>query len=179
MALKVFDLECANGHVFEGWFSSHDDYHAQQGQGLLTCPLCNNHRVARRVAASRIHTGSRTISGSHSAEEQQAHEHRAEARRTHEESVSHHDAERAGIPAEAPRLSPELQARLMQHMRQMVRSADNVGTRFAEEARRIHEGEARERAIRGTATREEVEALADDGIAALPLPAAFDDDKLQ
>lgn len=169
MALKVFDLECANGHVFEGWFASHDDYHTQQNQGLLSCPLCSSQNVSRRVAASRIQTGSRS-----------APEHTAAVEPQHESgrALSAADAERAGIPA-APRLTPAMQAQLLQHMRELVRSADNVGENFAQEARRIHEGEAPERAIRGTATREEFEALAEDGIAALPVPAMLDDDKLQ
>jgi hypothetical protein len=45
-----------------------------------------------------------------------------------------------------------------------------VGTRFAEEARKIHYGEREERNIRGQATREETEALLDEGIDVLPLP---------
>ncbi|MDH3688817.1 MAG: DUF1178 family protein [Gammaproteobacteria bacterium] len=48
---------------------------------------------------------------------------------------------------------------------------DNVGSQFAEEARRIHHGEAEERGIRGTATGEEVKALKEEGIPALPIPA--------
>jgi len=60
-----------------------------------------------------------------------------------------------------------------------VRNTDNVGERFAQEARRMHEGEIEERAIRGTATAQEREALADDGIVVLPIPEYLDDDRLQ
>ena len=55
-------------------------------------------------------------------------------------------------------------------MRKLVAATEDVGPRFATEARRIHEGEAPERAIRGQATREETEALLDEGIPVLPLP---------
>ena len=62
----------------------------------------------------------------------------------------------------------------------MLRNTENVGARFAEEARRIHEGEADERPIRGTASREEErEALAEDGIEVMALPDFLDDDRLQ
>lgn len=47
---------------------------------------------------------------------------------------------------------------------------EDVGEQFAEEARRMHYAEAPERAIRGVATRDETEALLDEGIPVLPLP---------
>lgn len=47
---------------------------------------------------------------------------------------------------------------------------DYVGPRFADEARKMHEGEANERPIWGEATPEEAQALAEDGIPAAPLP---------
>jgi hypothetical protein len=45
-----------------------------------------------------------------------------------------------------------------------------VGSRFAEEARRIHNGKAEERPIHGTATIEEASELAEDGIPVVALP---------
>jgi len=51
-----------------------------------------------------------------------------------------------------------------------VRSAENVGRHFPEEARKIHYEEAPARAIRGQASREETESLLEEGIAVLPLP---------
>jgi hypothetical protein len=50
-----------------------------------------------------------------------------------------------------------------------------VGPSFAEEARRIHEGEAEERPIWGEATPDEAQELIEDGIPALPLPALPDE----
>jgi hypothetical protein len=54
--------------------------------------------------------------------------------------------------------------------RQVLAHTENVGERFAEEARRMHYGEAEERAIRGQASREEAVALMEEGIEVLPLP---------
>ena len=48
-------------------------------------------------------------------------------------------------------------------------NTDDVGDRFAEEARKIHYGETKERGIRGQASRAETEALLEEGIAVLPL----------
>lgn len=45
----VFDLECLNGHTFEGWFENKEDLDNQQVQGLLTCPVCETATVSRKV----------------------------------------------------------------------------------------------------------------------------------
>jgi hypothetical protein len=57
----------------------------------------------------------------------------------------------------------------------MLDSTEDVGARFPEEARRIHYGEVEERGIRGQASREDAEALRDEGIevVSVPLPAAL------
>lgn len=70
-------------------------------------------------------------------------------------------------------LQEDVHHKVMQLMRDMVARSEDVGERFAEEARRMHYDEIPERAIRGTATRDECEALADEGIAVLPLPPAL------
>jgi hypothetical protein len=63
-----------------------------------------------------------------------------------------------------------LQAEWLKIVRHVIANTEDVGERFAEEARRIHYGETEERGIRGQASREETEALVDEGIAVLPLP---------
>jgi hypothetical protein len=67
------------------------------------------------------------------------------------------------------------QARVLEMLRQVVANTEDVGERFVDEARRMHYNEAPERAIRGVATPQECEALADEGIdvMALPLPAVL------
>jgi len=50
------------------------------------------------------------------------------------------------------------------------KSADNVGANFAVEARKIHAGDAPERAIFGHAKPDEARALFEDGVPVLPLP---------
>lgn len=65
---------------------------------------------------------------------------------------------------------PSLQAAWLKMVRHVMANTDDVGERFAEEARRIHYGETEERGIRGQASREETEALIEEGIGVLPLP---------
>ncbi len=59
----------------------------------------------------------------------------------------------------------------MKGLREHLKSnADDVGDKFAEEARKMHYGETEERNIYGEATMDEAKALHDEGIPALPLP---------
>jgi hypothetical protein len=69
----------------------------------------------------------------------------------------------------------QIQAMWVQMARRIIETTEDVGPRFAEEARKIHYREAEDRAIRGTASADETAALADEGIEvlALPLPAAL------
>jgi hypothetical protein len=70
-----------------------------------------------------------------------------------------------------------VQARWLKMVRHVIANTEDVGPRFADEARRIHYGDAAERAIRGQASGAEREALREEGIEvhALPIPAAFED----
>ncbi|HJV87054.1 MAG TPA: DUF1178 family protein [Noviherbaspirillum sp.] len=67
-------------------------------------------------------------------------------------------------------VSQQIQAEVIEVMRKIVASTEDVGERFAEEARRIHYNEAPERAIRGTASQSERAALAEEGIEVMSLP---------
>lgn len=58
----------------------------------------------------------------------------------------------------------------------MMAASEDVGTAFAEEARRIHYQEAPERPIRGQTTDEEYEALQEEGIGVIRLPAIKKED---
>jgi hypothetical protein len=141
--MKVLDLRCANGHGFEGWFGSEDDFLDQNGRGLVECPLCANHVVSRLPSAPRLN-----LSGAR---------------------------EPAPAPAKSEPAAADLQALWMQAVRHAIANTDDVGERFAEEARRIHYGETDVRGIRGVASAEERHALHEEGIEvlALPIPPAL------
>lgn len=170
MALKVFDLQCEQGHVFEGWFGSDDSFESQQARGLLSCPVCNSQKVVKKLTASRIS--------------------RSRDRHLPEPSATSSSSVPAALPSTAlskdrPLAAPDteqlaqLQAQILHKVREIVRNTENVGPRFAEEALRMHNGETAERAIRGTATPAEREALAEEGVTVLPIPDYLDDDRMQ
>jgi hypothetical protein len=52
--MKVLNLRCAQDHLFEGWFSSVEEFQAQDQQGLLACPLCDDKTIARVPSAPRL-----------------------------------------------------------------------------------------------------------------------------
>ncbi len=147
--MKVLNLQCSHGHAFEGWFASHDDYEAQRERGLVSCPLCNDVEVTKMPSAPRLNLG-------HGA--QQA-------------SSTAASAVPAAPAQDVAQMTPQhLQAAWMKMVRHVMANTEDVGTKFAEEARRIHHGETESRNIRGQASREETEALLDEGIDILPLP---------
>ncbi|HRH85751.1 MAG TPA: DUF1178 family protein [Rubrivivax sp.] len=52
--MKVLNLRCANGHGFEGWFASDDEFMSQNGSGLIECPLCADRIISRLPSAPRL-----------------------------------------------------------------------------------------------------------------------------
>ena len=142
----VYDLACAHGHRFEGWFGSGDDFAQQQAKGLVRCPMCDVPEVERLPSARvAVPKGAPTP--------------------VPVPATAPGDNAVAGIP-------PELIAKL----REVVRNTENVGTRFPEEARKIHYEEVPARAIRGQASPEEAQALRDEGIDFAPIPPALTGD---
>jgi len=66
----------------------------------------------------------------------------------------------------------QMQALFLKMAREIVASTEDVGEKFAEEARRIHYKEAPERGIRGVTSKDEAEALEEEGIKVMPMPFA-------
>ena len=158
--MKVLNLRCANGHGFEGWFASDDDYMDQNGRRLIECPLCSDNVVTRMPSAPRLN-----LSG---AREPQV------ATPTPSASEKPANAVPAAVPVAAAQPA-DMQAAWMQTVRHLMANTEDVGPRFALEARRMHYGEIQNRAIRGQASPQEREALLDEGIetVAIPVPAAL------
>lgn len=51
----IFDLKCApQGHVFEAWFGSSEDFEAQQARGLVSCPLCGSGEIGKAPMAPSV-----------------------------------------------------------------------------------------------------------------------------
>lgn len=142
----VLNLCCNSEHRFEGWFASADDFETQSARGLVSCPVCGDAAIRRLPSAPYV----QTRNAQPPAAEPQA--------------------------APGGTLAPEAAAAVIKALREMARTADDVGRDFPEEARRIHYGEVEARNIRGAASPDEVGELLEEGIMVLPVPPG--DDKL-
>lgn len=164
--MKVLNLCCSAQHHFEGWFASEADYATQLEKNLVGCPLCGDTDVQRLPSAPHVLTSSTRAT----APAQETGGGGALAPRSSTSASSQ------TLPAGAAQADPQaLQQAWMQAVQHVIDNTDDVGGQFAEEARRMHYGEAKERPIRGEATVDEAAALRDEGIeiAVLPLPAAM------
>ena len=161
--MKVLDLQCTQGHSFEGWFGSQADYDAQRARGLVTCPVCNDSEIVKMLSAPRLNLGhgAAPVSTPSAASDKES------------PSVTPALPDATGLngamPADAHSLQ-QMQAAMLSMVRHVIANTEDVGAQFAEEARKIHYGEREDRNIRGQATREETEALLEEGIEVMPLP---------
>lgn len=165
--MKVLDLLCSQGHGFEGWFASEEEFQAQLARSMVQCPICSDAAVRKALSAPRLNL--RAARGEH-----------AQAGGNGPAPVEGPETSRAGAAAESesgPALPRELQAAWLRMAREIVAHTADVGPRFANEARRMHYGEIEQRAIRGQASAREAQELLGEGISVLPLllPAAADE----
>ena len=151
----IFDLICLDAnHRFEGWFGSSQDYADQHDRGLLDCPVCGSKNIAKAAMAPNL------------------------GRKGNQAPVSREPTEAGNGPRAEPVTSKlpvpaeykELIGKLAKAQAKMLANSEWVGDRFAARARDIHYGDADDKPIHGTASQEEVADLAEEGIAALPLP---------
>ena len=150
-----YALACEQAHEFESWFPSSDAFEAQRKRGFVTCPVCDSPRVEKQIMAPAL------------------------ARR---------DKDPAPRPLAIESPAPETQPMAIlsekeQHLRAMLRAlreqvtknAENVGDRFADEARKMHYGEIEHRSIYGEANLADAKELLDEGIEVHPLPVVPDE----
>ncbi len=149
----VFNLGCESGHRFDGWFGSSEDYESQQRRGMLECPVCGDRTITKHLSAPRLN-----LNGGGSQGEADPAQKPAEQNLP----VTAEVAERARMLA--------AQTAFYQHLKSMLSASDDVGDRFAEEARKIHYHESPARQIHGVTTREEAIELLEEGVSVLPLP---------
>ena len=147
--MKVFDLQCTSQHVFEGWFGSETDFSDQLARQLVQCPMCGDDRIEKRLSAPRLNL-------SRSAD-------------------PHGGPGEAATPArpdstEVALASPQTEATqaVLCLAKAMLEQTQDVGPRFAEEARKIHYGESQARPIRGQATPEQTRDLLEEGVPVMP-----------
>lgn len=148
-----YQLACASAHEFEAWFGSGMAFDEQRRAKQVLCPVCGSHTIEKRPMAPAIVT-------SRMKSRQPSHQSPAEIPPA---TPTASGAPMQAVSATAPDIKAAIDA--MRHLKSdVIANTENVGERFAEEARRIHFGESPERAIRGAATMEEARELHEDGV---------------
>lgn len=149
-----FDLCCGKGHRFEGWFSSSRDYDAQQSSRLISCPLCDDGTITKALSVPNIGTkGNRAVAPLASKPV----------------DATHVSGEVVNTPSLPPAMM-EMMHKMASAQTEMLKTSEWVGRDFAETARAIHYGESDDRLIHGETSRDEADALAEEGIKVAPLP---------
>lgn len=148
-----YRLRCNAEHEFEAWFQNSSAFEKQAESGLLSCPGCGSSEVARALMAPALQG-------------------------THKESApvpAEISPEQKQVAIQAQTQALALKQQLLTLRRKIEQNFDNVGDRFAEEARKIHYGDSDVRGIYGDTTPQEREALADEGIEVGTVPWLRDD----
>ena len=142
----VFDLLCGDGHRFEGWFGSAEEFARQRDRKLLSCPSCGSPKVSRVPSATRANLG-------------------AAEPKAPSQPVKTPEMEGKDPFAVAQMLYSRM-------LDELLTKSEDVGKQFPTEARKIFYNESPMRAIRGQATDEQHQELIDEGIpvARLPVP---------
>ena len=155
----VFDVKCGAGHVFEGWFADSATFEAQAERGDIACPICGDTAVAKALMAPRVATTKAADKGADSPS------------RAPEPSQPPSAPSRETVTlAKQKEQAGQMMAMMRAVKRHVERNFDNVGAKFAEEARRMHYGEADKRSIYGQATKEQAQELREEGIEFGELP---------
>jgi hypothetical protein len=159
-----YELRCDQAHEFDGWFKDSAAFDRLAQAGLVECPHCGPTKVAKRLMAPAIPKKGRP------------------ARNAKPEALPApvveapapppaHTSSPPGLPAAALAAMPAELRAMLRHMRtEIEKNCDYVGADFAEEARKIHHGEAEARGIFGEASEDEAEALREEGIDIARIP---------
>ena len=143
--MVVYNLRCKKNHSFEGWFQSFEDFQKQSQKKLVTCPTCGSTKVEKLPHACAVHVKK-------------------------EQAPAQPPAKKAKQPPAVEMSPAEFKEALIRVHHYVKENFEDVGPRFAEEAKQIHKGAAEERPIHGTATVAEVKELVEEGVPCIPLP---------
>jgi hypothetical protein len=165
--MKVYNLACPLDHRFEGWFASEGDCLAQQDKGMLACPICDSTDITRMPSAPHIAKSSSSKEAPTSTELTIANT-----------TVVDHSGVNGTLSGDVmaltgndhSHLEAQVQAAFLKGMRELMGRSEDVGSSFADEARKIHYKESPERSIRGQTTLDEAEALREEGIEVMAMP---------
>ncbi len=148
-----YQLVCEKGDRFEAWFRGSADFDLQARSGQVACPICGTAAVEKALMAPAVRAS--------------AAEGPEEAETAPKTEAEQETVRLAAGPDPALSDAMEMARRISREVKQR---SEDVGRRFAEEARKIHYRETEPRSIYGEATGKEVKEMLEEGIEFHPLP---------
>jgi hypothetical protein len=166
-----YSLICEAAHEFDGWFRDSAAFDAQASSGAVVCPYCHSTNVAKAVMAPHV---ARKFFPRASVEETRQpprcarrQDESQEERQANQQADQQADQQPVALLDER---HAQLRAMIRELRETILASTEDVGERFPSEARKIQDGDAERRAIRGRASLAEAKSLLEDGIEILPFP---------
>lgn len=144
-----YDLHCEAGHGFESWFRSSGDYDVQRKRKLVECPICGSHQIEKQIMAPRL-------------------------KRSDKKAAAKPAEEKSPVAMMTPQ-EAEFRQKLRELRDHVTKNAEDVGEKFPELARKMHNEEIERRSIYGEASPEEVKSLLEEEVDIHPLPLLPDD----
>jgi hypothetical protein len=148
-----YALRCECGHAFDSWFQSSAVFDNQIKRKLVTCPACDSAKVEKAIMAPRL-------------------------TRKRADRSTPAPAPATDTPQTPLMMAPqerELITKLRELRDHVTKTAENVGDKFPDEARKMHYGDIDHRPIYGEASRDEARSLIEEGVEVVPLPVLPDD----
>ena len=152
-----YSLICDKEHAFEGWFSTGQDFDTQNQRNLVNCPICNSSKIAKTLMAPSISTGKTKLQPAKPVNIEPA----------------KGEAQVANAPV--PENFQELVVKIRELRANILENSRDVGSKFPDEARKIHYGEVERHSIYGQASDKDVKELIDEGVDILPIPTLPED----
>jgi hypothetical protein len=143
-----FDLKCDGGHIFEIWFRSSADYESQRTAGHVLCPVCGDHDVIKAVMAPAV---------------------AAKANRQAHLAPPKGPMMTAVPDAPSVHEIKALMQAIAEAQAKSLKDSQWVGAEFADRARAMHYGDAKQEMIHGTANARDARAMMKEGLAVAPL----------
>ena len=155
-----YSVACDQAHIFTSWFRSSDDYDEQALRGLVECPTCQSTKVTKAVMSPNIARRDRPHGATPKADGA---------------APSLEAADKPQALALLDDGSRHLRAALRDLRTKIMEASTDVGDQFAEQARRMHDGDIPQRPIRGQTTLDEARALWEGGVPVMPIPTLPED----
>jgi hypothetical protein len=176
LTMKVYNLACDQNHRFEGWFASEEDFVSQSAAQQIVCPVCDSFKVGKLPSAPHLNlSAARPNASRPGAARPDAARPDAARPDAARPDAARPDAARpdpagAGDQRQGSPAMAQFQQRLQDMARHVIENTEDVGEGFTEEARRIHYKEVPEHGIRGVASPQQCQELAEEGIEVFQLP---------